>query len=201
MLNPRLKVGDRVCLYYMPKEYSIPVNTYGTVTKAQHIFGESHYSVNWDNGSTLMLIGGEDKWGFEPLKKMGEKIKIKEQISNKSFDVLFGKNGDVFKSFNMKFFYKYLALIRKSSIVNMFGAAPYLYMGRERLEHEFKYVDIHNEEAFDEVLELADQAQSEMINGVINVLESKGIEDTLENINRYLRVYSVKVLENYIHLH
>jgi len=185
----------------MPKEYSIPVNTYGTVTKAQHIFGESHYSVNWDNGSTLMLIGGEDKWGFEPLKKMGEKIKIKEQISNKSFDVLFGKNGDVFKSFNMKFFYKYLALIRKSSIVNMFGAAPYLYMGRERLEHEFKYVDIHNEEAFDEVLELADQAQSEMINGVINVLESKGIEDTLENINRYLRVYSVKVLENYIHLH
>jgi hypothetical protein len=132
---------------------------------------------------------------------MGEKIKIKEQISNKSFDVLFDKNGDVFKSFNMKFFYKYLALIRKSSIVNMFGAAPYLYMGRERLEHEFKYEDIHNEEAFDEVLELADQAQSEMINGVINVLESKGKEDTLENINRYLRVYSVKVLENYIHLH
>jgi hypothetical protein len=83
----------------------------------------------------------------------------------------------------------------------MFGAAPYLYMGRERLEHEFKYTDIHNEEAFDEVLELADQAQSEMINGVINVLESKGKEDTLENINRYLRVYSVKVLENYIHLH
>ena len=107
----------------------------------------------------------------------------------------------LFKSFNMKFLYKYLILIKKSAIVNMFGAAPYLYMGKERIEHEFKYKDIHNEEAFEQVLDLANQAQAEMINGVINVLESKGIEDTLENLNKYLRVYSSKVLENYIHLH
>ena len=101
----------------------------------------------------------------------------------------------------MKFLYKYLILIKKSAIVNMFGAAPYLYMGKERIEHEFKYKDIHNEDAFEQVLDLANQAQAEMINGVINVLESKGIEDTLENLNKYLRVYSSKVLENYIHLH
>jgi hypothetical protein len=201
MSNPKLKAGDRVCLHYMPNEYSIPLNTYGTVTKAQHIFGESHYSVNWDNGSNLMLISGVDVWGFEPLKKQGEKKKIKEQTSNENFDVLFGKNGDVFKLFNMRFLYKYLILVKKSSIVNMFGAAPYLYMGKERIEHEFKYKDIPNEESFEQVLDLSNQAQAEMINGVINVLESKGIEENLENLNRYLRVYSSKVLENYIHLH
>ena len=201
MLNPKLKVDDRVCVYYMPDKDSIPVNTYGTVRKVSSVYGEDIYSVNWDNGRTLNLLSGEDMWGFEPLKKQGEKKKIKEQTSNKSFDILLGKNGDVFKSFNMKFLYKYLILIKKSAIVNMFGAAPYLYMGKERIEHEFKYKDIHNEEAFNQVLDLANQAQAEMINGVINVLESKGIEDTLENLNKYLRVYSSKVLENYIHLH
>jgi hypothetical protein len=201
MLNPKLKVDDRVCVYYMPDKDSIPVNTYGTVRKVSSVYGEDIYSVNWDNGRTLNLLSGEDMWGFEPLKKQGEKKKIKEQTSNQNFDVLFGENGDVFKLFNMRFLYKYLILVKKSSIVNMFGAAPYLYMGKERIEHEFKYKDIHNEEAFEQVLDLANQAQAEMINGVINVLESKGIEDTLENLNKYLRVYSSKVLKNYIHLH
>jgi hypothetical protein len=201
MLNPKLKVGERVCLHFMPDKHPIPTNTYGTVKKVSTVFGDDIYSVNWDNGRTLNLISGEDVWGFEPLKKQGEKKKIKEQTSNQNFDVLFGKNGDVFKLFNMRFLYKYLILIKKSGIVNMFGAAPYLYMGKERLEHEFKYKDIHNEEAFEQVLDLANQAQAEMINGVINVLESKGVEDTLENLNKYIRVYSSKVLQNYIHLH
>jgi hypothetical protein len=199
MLNPRLKAGDRVCLYYMPNEYSIPVNTYGTVTKAQHIFGESHYSVNWDNGSTLMLIDGEDMWGFEPLKKQKKKQGITEDDAENLKKL--SKNSKVFKLFNMGFLYKYLKLVSKSGIVNMFESAPYLYMGKERIEHEFKYKGVNNEEAFNKVLELADQAQSEMINGVINVLESEEKEDSLENINRYLRLYSTKVLENYVYLH
>jgi hypothetical protein len=199
MLNPRLKAGDRVCLYYMPNEYSIPVNTYGTVTKAQHIFGESHYSVNWDNGSTLMLIDGLDIWGFEPLKKQKKKQGITEDAAENLKKL--SKNSKVFKLFNMRFLYKYLKLVSKSGIVNMFESAPYLYMGKERIEHEFKYKGVNNEEAFNKVLELADQAQSEMINGVINVLESEEKEDSLENINRYLRLYSTKVLENYVYLH
>jgi hypothetical protein len=199
MLNPRLKAGDRVCLYYMPNEYSIPVNTYGTVTKAQHIFGESHYSVNWDNGSTLMLIDGLDIWGFEPLKKQKKKQGITEDDAENLKKL--SKNSKVFKLFNMGFLYKYLKLVSKSGIVNMFESAPYLYMGKERIEHEFKYKGVNNEEAFNKVLELADQAQSEMINGVINVLESEEKEDSLENINRYLRLYSTKVLENYVYLH
>jgi hypothetical protein len=199
MLNPRLKAGDRVCLYYMSNEYSIPVNTYGTVTKAQHIFGESHYSVNWDNGSTLMLIDGLDIWGFEPLKKQKKKQGITEDAAENLKKL--SKNSKVFKLFNMRFLYKYLKLVSKSGIVNMFESAPYLYMGKERIEHEFKYKGVNNEEAFNKVLELADQAQSEMINGVINVLESEEKEDSLENINRYLRLYSTKVLENYVYLH
>ena len=88
-------------------------------------------------------------------------------------------------------------MVRAASITNMYGAAPYLYMGRERIEHEFKYKDIHNEEAFDEVLEHADQAQAEMINGVINYLNDKGIEEDMSSINRYLQRLSTKIIQTY----
>jgi beta-phosphoglucomutase-like phosphatase (HAD superfamily) len=109
-------------------------------------------------------------------------------------------NIDVFKYFNMKFLKKYLLMIRESSITNMYGAGPYLYMGRERIEHEFKYQDIHNEDAFEEVLDHANQAQAEMINGVINYLEDKGIEEDMSSINRYLQRFAAKIVQTYTFL-
>ena len=110
------------------------------------------------------------------------------------------KNIDVFKNFNMKFLQKYLLAVRESSIVNMFAAADYLWLGRERIEHEFKYKDIPNEDAFEKVLEMADEAQSEMIQGVMKVLENEGVEDSLENLNRNIKRYASKVLQNYMML-
>ena len=86
----------------------------------------------------------------------------------------------------MKFLNEYLKKVRESSIVNMFGAAPYLYMGKDRIEHEFKYKDIGNEEAFEEVLEMSNLAQSEMIRGVMNVLDHEGKEYDLNTINGYI---------------
>jgi ribonuclease D len=100
----------------------------------------------------------------------------------------------------MKFLNQYLKMVRDSSIVNMFGAAPYLYIGKDRIEHEFKYSDIHDEDAFNKVLENANLAQAEMINGVINVLKAEGKEESLENINRYIKRYATKVLMNYMNL-
>jgi hypothetical protein len=82
----------------------------------------------------------------------------------------------------------------------MFAAADYLWLGRERIEHEFKYKDIHNEDAFEQVLEMADQAQSEMVQGVMKVLENEGKEVSLENVNRNLKRYASKVLQNYMML-
>jgi hypothetical protein len=72
-------------------------------------------------------------------------------------------------------------------------------MGKDRMEHFFRYQDIENEMC-DEVLDMANMAQHEMVNGVIKVLESQGKEDSVEIINRYLQRYSQKVLENYINL-
>jgi hypothetical protein len=100
----------------------------------------------------------------------------------------------------MKFLHEYLKKVRESGIVNMFGASPYLYLGKDRIEHEFKYQEVVNEEEFEEVLEMANLAQSEMIRGVMNVLDHEGKEHDLKLINRYIQRYATKVLENYMNL-
>ena len=192
MINPKLKPGDRVILLHMGNETSVLPGTWGTVKKSYELFGTDQYDVQWDNGSSLSLIGDEDMWDTKERKKKT----IKEDDRNN----FFMKNIDVFKYFNMKFLKKYLLMIRESSITNMLAAAPYLYMGRERIEHEFKYKEIHNEDAFKEVLDHADQAQAEMINGVINYLEEKGIDEDMGNINRYLHRFASKIVQTYTFL-
>jgi hypothetical protein len=192
MINPKLKPGERVILLHMNDETSVLPGTWGTVKRVYELFGTDQYDVEWDNGSTLSLIGDEDMWDNKERKKKT----IKEDDRNK----FFMDNIDVFKYFNMKFLKKYLLMIREASITNMYGAGPYLYMGRERIEHEFKYKDIHNEEAFEEVLDHANQAQAEMINGVINYLEDKGIEGDMSSVNRYLQRFATKIVQTYTFL-
>jgi hypothetical protein len=192
MINPKLKPGERVILLHMDGETSVLPGTWGTVIKAYELFGSDQYDVNWDNGSTLSLISGDDMWDNKERKKKN----IKEDTSND----FFMNNIEVFKYFNMKFLKKYLLLIRESGITNMYGAGPYLYMGRERIVHEFKYKDIGNEEAFEEVLQYSNQAQAEMINGVIDYLNDKGIEEDMSNINKYVQRFSTKIVQTYTFL-
>ena len=83
----------------------------------------------------------------------------------------------------------------------MFGASQYLYMGKERLEHEFKYKDVGNDEAVEEVLEMADKSQHEMINGVMKILEKEKKEMDINVINRYIQRYATLVLNYWIKIH
>jgi hypothetical protein len=190
-MNPKLKVDDRVYLLYMSGEITMNSGDCGIVTSVDTVFGVTQYGVDWDNGSRYSLLSDTDAWKFE-------KKQIKEDEITK-MDVLY-KNIEVFRFFKMGFLRKYLLAIRRASFVNMFGSAPYLWMGRERIEHEFKYKDISNEEAFEEVLNMADQAQAEMINGVIDYLESKGIEEDMSSINRYLKRFATLIVQNYMHI-
>lgn len=193
MRKPELKKGDRVVCLNMRGETSVIYGDWGTVTSVVNVFGSTQYGVDWDNGSKLSLLSDTDIWD---TKLPGKKNRLTEDDKND----FFMKNLDVFKYFNMKFFKKYLLMIRDSSITNMLGASLYLYTGRERIEHEFKYKDVSNQEAFEEVLENADRAQSEMINGVILYLEDKNIEESMENVNKYVHRFASKIAHTYIYL-
>jgi len=190
-MNPKLKVGDRVCLLYMSGEIKMNPGECGVVKSVDNVFGDIQYGVKWDNGSNLALLSDTDAWKLE-------KKQIKENELDR-MNVLY-KNIDSFRFFKMGFLYKYLKLVRDASIVNMFESPPYLWMGSERIKHEYKYKDIHNEEAFDKMVDMSDQAQAEMINGVINYLESEGIEENMNNINRYLRKFATMIVQNYMHI-
>jgi len=195
MLNADLKIGDKVRLLHMEDETMIPglIGTVTGVTKDPFESEGKIISVNWENGSTLSLLSSTDAW-----MKIEENKKI-----NESRDEFFISNLDLVKNFNTKFLVDYLLKVRDSGITNMFGAAPYLYMGRERIEHEFKYEDFNNseqEQIFQEVLDLADEAQSVMIQGVIKTLESQNKDLSVENINNGLRRYSSRIVGWYINV-
>ena len=190
MINPELKNGDRIILLHMSGESSVPDGTHGTVYSVDKVFGDIQYGVEWDNGSKLALLSDTDMWDKE------ERFKVKKRITEDR-DKFIMDNIELFKYFNIKFLKKYLLMVRESSITNMMGASPYLYIGRERIQHEFKYKDIHNEEAFEEVLDHANQAQAEMINGVINYLNDKGIEEDMSSINKYLQRFATKIVQTY----
>jgi hypothetical protein len=192
-LNPKLKEGDRIVLIDMTDEPTLSFGDKGTFTGVHKGGGFNQYKVKWDKGGSLYMLD-DDKWmKEEDFNEMIERKKnrnIQEsQISDLSDDSF------LLKHFNMLFLKRYLNKLRESSVVNMFAAAPYLYMGKERLSHEHKYSDTN--EAFDELLDMADQSQREMVSGVISILEDEDKELSSENINSKLKRYSPKIIKFY----
>jgi chromosome condensin MukBEF MukE localization factor len=81
----------------------------------------------------------------------------------------------------------------------MYGSSSYLYMGKDRIYHEnYNNPIAEDNEAYEELLDMADEAQSKMISGVMKVLEKEGKEPELANINRYLKKYSTKIWDTYV---
>ena len=70
-----------------------------------------------------------------------------------------------------------LPILRDSGIINMWQAPSLLYIGRERLEHEFKYKHIPDKENFEELLDMADNMERLMKVGV-QMKISKANENT-----------------------
>ena len=82
-------------------------------------------------------------------------------------------------------------LLRETSIVNMFGSSPYLYIGGNILKKEhYNYEG----EDFEELIELAENSRNIMIRGAMNMLEDEGKEVTPENVNKIIRFYAPKIL-------
>lgn len=189
-INPKLKVGDNVTLLYMKNETMSP-GLKGVVTSIDNVFSEDIISVTWENGSKLSLLSTEDAWTLDVPKKIEEAYN--SEWLSKNLDIV---------NFDTDVLVNFLIKVRDSGITNMFGASPYLYMGSDRIKHEFEYADFNDDKQrrFDEMVELADESQSAMINGVIKILEKENKELSLENINRYLQKYSQKILMHYINV-
>lgn len=192
MLNPKLEPGDNVVLMYMSDE-SLSPGLHGVVTRVVEVFGVVQYEMKWENGSTLSLLSDVDAWMKADDYERRQKKKV-----NESLDTL-TSNLDAFKNFDMGFLVKYLMVLRESGIVNMFGASPYLWMGKDRIENNHRYDDLEDNEKYQELLEMADKAQHKMIKGVVKILESENKDVDVSSINRYLDKYSKKIWDVYVY--
>ena len=194
-LNPPVKPGDKIICYHMDGETGVPAGTKGTVmTVTRDPFETDNdgqiIGVNWENGSKLSLLTTTDAW-----KKVVEEIQ--ESTSSPEYD-FFKKNPELFENFDYKFFKKYLLKLRESGVINMFQAAPFLYSGEEWID---RYHGEHQEdnEAFQEVLEMADESKNKMIQGLLKYMESKDYDfEDMDRINNLMRKFAAKINQFYV---
>jgi hypothetical protein len=195
MLNPPLKVGDRVICYHMDGETSVPPGTMGTVTKIQKDPFEPNeddvlISVDWDNGNSLSLVSVTDAW------KKGKEERIEEQTGDKRFDFA-SKNPEIFDNFDWRFFREFLNKVRESRVVNMYSSSPFLFSGKEWIDMNYGTNQEDNEE-YEEMLDMANKSKDKMVQGILSYMDSKNMEPELDLVNRYVRRFAEKLVKLYI---
>jgi hypothetical protein len=193
--NAPLEVGDKIICLKMMDEYGVPGGIPGTVRSVSNVFGDNQYNVKWKNGSNLSLIEGIDQW----LKVVEGDDSIEESIviTKKQFLEETRKIENIpqeyvkySRMYDMRILKKFLDLLRKSGITNMYQAAPYLYLGKDRIAHEHHYDDMdeEREETFQELLDIAEDVRNVMVRGAFNHSDSiRNGEDDGEDDRRYLR--------------
>lgn len=189
MINPEVNKGDRiVCLHMTDDVNPVPPLTQGTVKRVgpdPFDDGQIIYVI-WDNGSNLSLLTTVDKWALaDDVQRLQKNKRIQEAFEKEKN---FMKGAKMAKFYKMAFLFKYLEQLRKSGIVNMFGASDYLWMGKDRIDslHRYDSTSEDNED-YETLLEMTNEAQSIMVRGAIKHLESLGKSPDPSNINRQLQ--------------
>lgn len=196
-LNPNLEVNDRVVCYYMDGESSFRPGTTGTVIGIIRDPIEPDgkiIKVKWDNGSELPLISVADRW--KKIKKEN-KENIKEAVSDDAIIKTLRDNRDIFDNFDWRFLKGFLMKIRKSGIINMASVSPLLYAGKNHIERYYGE-DASDDEAFQEVLDIADKAKDKMIQGVMKYMNSNGIEIDVDSVNSIMPKMAKKMWNVYM---
>jgi hypothetical protein len=192
-LNPPTSKGDRIMCLHMDGETDVPPMTLGTVirTVSDPFEPDSKIiAVDWDNGSNLSLLSATDSWVKDTTTPITEQNEY----------AFFGNNPEIFENFNWRFFRDYLLKVKKSGVINMLQAPPFLYSGREWIDRYYGENQEDNE-SFQEVLEMAEESKNELITGIIKYFESNDIDidfDDMGRFNQYVRKFSNKLLMLYV---
>jgi hypothetical protein len=196
MINPELKIGDRIVCYAMEDEISVPPGTKGTVTKVQRDpfeEDENIISVKWDNGSTLSLLSGIDKW-----KLVKQKIQEQPSREDDPHAHFMGTNRELRRAFDLNYFLEYFKLLQKSGITNMVGSSPFVYMDSEHLDRYYGEKRGDNED-FQNLLEIQDEVRDKFLSGLVKFAELKNIDlDDDSRINSLARKLGISLLQYYM---
>ena len=195
MMNPDVKVGDRIICYHMEGELGVPPGTKGTVRGVgrdpfELVNDEKIIRVNWDNGSQLSLLTTTDFWKLD-------KESMSEQVREPAEYSAFKRATDIFENFDWRYLRDFLVAVRDAGPVNMFEAGPFLIGGEEWIDRYYGE-GREDDERFQKVLEMADTARDKMIAGTVNYLNKTKEGWELEDAQRYLRTFAKKMMTVYI---
>lgn len=191
-MNEEVKIGDRIMLAHMDGEMLPSLGSKGTVISISPDPFESDnliINVRWDMGSTLNVLSKYDVY-----------LKLNQNVNEQRDpnQALLTKNLHLFKYYDVEWLKNYLEKVRQTGAINMFGAGDWLIAGRDHLDRYYGE-DREDNEAFQEVLDMADEARMKIITGTVKYLESKGDEITprkvemviKDNLRKFLTVWMV----------
>ena len=194
--RPELEKNDRVVLLTMHGEPNIEIGLppkqkhAGTVRKVVVLFGVPQYEVDWDDEDfkkkNFQILSDLDDFMRE--EDYYELFPNRRKKIDESIDPDFArKNKNLVQDFQMAKMYRFYDALRISSVVNMWGAAPYFWMGKDRIAHHHFYDEMDDDErakAFETVLDSADEIKNILVNGTIKTLEREEKEVTLDSVKR-----------------
>ena len=199
-MNEPVKVGDRIILLKMSGEYQMPPGLKGTVASiGRDPFEPDGFviMVDWVNGSSLSLLSSVDFY-----KKIPNEVNESSSGGTLSESDRFNymkNNKELFENFDWKKILDFLTNIKESGVTNMFESAPFLYSGRKWIEN--KYCDYpKNPDAFEKVLNSADEIKNEMIQGTLKSMKSEGYDD-IGKINKRVEKFARSFLTLFIVFH
>jgi hypothetical protein len=183
-MNEPVKAGDRIILLKMSGEFAMPPGLRGTIESVGRDPFESDgliIMVKWDNGSSLSLLSSVDFYKKIP-NEVNEGVIKGNMFESERFNYM-KNNKELFDNFDWKKILEFLNNIKESGVTNMLGSSPFLYSGRKWIEN--KYGDYpNNPDAFEKVLNSADEIKNEMIQGTLKSMKSGGYDDIGKINNR-----------------
>lgn len=209
--NPKLKVGDRIVLIYMPGE-DIDTGTKGKVknvgdqpgsgSEFNYMYNMEWYDEDGDVISTLSLLPQSDTWMLDPdfdSKNIQEArfTELDDLIKHHEWSRLFKKS-------DLRYIMDYLEVIRKSGVVNMFQSGQFLGQNRDYLEayfnlHRMKHeLDDEKEEMIEKIIEMSDNVRNIMISAAVNDLERNNKEITGQSATNRVNKLSTELVKNFI---
>lgn len=112
------------------------------------------------------------------------------------------------KFYDLRPIFDFLELLRESGIVNMFGASPFLYAGKQFIEDEVKRknnnsrwwsdseddeenddeeFDSEKEEIYQKLIDMADDTRNRMIQGAMKSIENQDDENFIRSLQRKIQ--------------
>ena len=142
--------------------------------------------------SSLALVTSTDAW-----KKIASENITEQEFPRGEWEFI-ASNEDIFNFFDWRFLREFLYKMRDSGIINMFGAAPLLYAGKNHLERYYGE-GREDDENFQALLEDADEARDKIISGVVNYMIANNKDlDNEQQINAFARNFAQKIVGLYI---